>query len=89
MEILKISPPGKGINDLSLPSYLLKLIIGSWDYDSLVKNKIKKYYETQSPINLMLKDVFQIEKKDWKEKKQKKREKNIISVNNIIRGGEQ
>jgi hypothetical protein len=37
----------------------------------------------------MLKDVFQIEKKDWKEKKQKKREKNIISVNSIIRGGEQ
>jgi len=36
----------------------------------------------------MLKDVFQIEKKKiGKGKKQKEREKNIISINSIIQGG--
>jgi hypothetical protein len=43
-----------------------------WDRNNLIKN-IKKYYDVQFPINLMLKDKIEIEKQniDYQKEKEK------------------
>jgi hypothetical protein len=43
-----------------------------WDRNNLIKN-IKKYYDVQFPINLMLKDKIKIEKQniDYQKEKEK------------------
>ena len=38
-----------------------KLFFRLWDYDNLVKIKLKKNYETQSLVNIRLKDTIEIE----------------------------
>ena len=49
-----------------------------WDRNNLIKN-IKKYYDVQFPINLMLKDKIEIEKQniDYQKEKEKAEWKKI------------
>jgi hypothetical protein len=54
----------------------------------IIKSKLKKNYGIQSSINLMSKNVIEIEKKkkiDWK-KSQTQREKKIIIVYSVLWG---
>lgn len=56
-----------------------------WDRNNLIKN-IKKYYDVQFPINLMLKDKIEIEKQniDYQKEKEKAEWKKIIIMNNVL-----
>ena len=42
---------------------------GSWVYDNLIKSELKKTYEAQSPINIMLKNRIEIKIKNTNQRK--------------------